>query len=177
MGEETDVRIIPFRGEYYKLAASSSHRLGEGADLSGARSQRFPFLGVHYTRNIHGYVEAGPNAVLAWAREGYRKRQRQPGRNSGRADVPRFLEDDRPKHWRTGMQGDAPFLQQVSVRGRPTEADTRNTVLATWNPAVAEYEPRPCRHRAPSWTIFTSCAGRRRCTCLTLLRRAPRLRW
>ncbi len=64
------VQIVPFRGEYYKVAAE------RGALIKGliypVPDPRFPFLGVHFTRSIHGYVEAGPNAVLAFAREGYR---------------------------------------------------------------------------------------------------------
>ena len=68
MGLRPDVRLIPFRGEYYSLG--SGVPAGAGADLSGAGSQ-FPFLGVHFTKRIQGGYEAGPNAVLAFAREGY----------------------------------------------------------------------------------------------------------
>lgn len=68
-GEVRTTRIVPFRGEYYMLNA-------EGAGLVRnliypVPDPKFPFLGVHYTRMIHGGVEAGPNAVLATAREGY----------------------------------------------------------------------------------------------------------
>ena len=72
MGENVDVRIIPFRGEYYTLRPESQH-LVSGL-VYPVPDPRFPFLGVHYTRNIHGQVEAGPNAVLALKREGYRKK-------------------------------------------------------------------------------------------------------
>ena len=71
MGEDVDVRIVPFRGEYYTLKPES-HHLVSGL-VYPVPDPRFPFLGVHFTRNIHGYVEAGPNAVLALKREGYRK--------------------------------------------------------------------------------------------------------
>jgi (S)-2-hydroxyglutarate dehydrogenase len=69
-GDEPGVMIIPFRGEYYDL-------LPERASLVRALiypvpDPRFPFLGVHFTRRITGKVDAGPNAVLAFAREGYR---------------------------------------------------------------------------------------------------------
>lgn len=67
-----DVRIVPFRGEYYRLAPESEHLVK--ALIYPVPDPRFPFLGVHFTRNIRGFVEAGPNAVLAYAREGYRKR-------------------------------------------------------------------------------------------------------
>ncbi len=101
MGEETDVRIIPFRGEYYKLV-ESSHDLVKGL-IYPVPDPRFPFLGVHYTRNIHGYVEAGPNAVLAWAREGYRKSDISLGETAGALAFPGFWKMT-AKHWRTGMK-------------------------------------------------------------------------
>jgi (S)-2-hydroxyglutarate dehydrogenase len=65
------VRIVPFRGEYYKLKAGRQHLVRNL--IYPVPDPKFPFLGVHFTRMIHGGVEAGPNAVLAFAREGYRK--------------------------------------------------------------------------------------------------------
>ncbi len=70
-GETSPVKIIPFRGEYYQLQPGS-HSLVRHL-IYPVPDPAFPFLGVHFTRLIHGGVEAGPNAVLAWAREGYRK--------------------------------------------------------------------------------------------------------
>jgi L-2-hydroxyglutarate oxidase LhgO len=69
-GVRPDVRIIPFRGEYYFLRPERSH-LVRGL-IYPVPDPEFPFLGVHFTRTVHGRVEAGPNAVLAFAREGYR---------------------------------------------------------------------------------------------------------
>ena len=69
-GENRDVRIVPFRGEYYLLKASAQHLVRHL--VYPVPNPEFPFLGVHYTRMIQGGVEAGPNAVLAFAREGYR---------------------------------------------------------------------------------------------------------
>jgi L-2-hydroxyglutarate oxidase len=69
--DDIDVQIVPFRGEYYKIAPERGSRI-KGL-IYPVPDPRFPFLGVHFTRSIHGYVEAGPNAVLAFAREGYRK--------------------------------------------------------------------------------------------------------
>ena len=66
------VRIVPFRGDYYTLLRSARH-LVRGL-LYPVPDARFPFLGVHFTRRIDGEVWAGPNAVLAFAREGYRRR-------------------------------------------------------------------------------------------------------
>lgn len=70
-GMRPDVRIIPFRGEYYQLKPqrrSLVHNL-----IYPVPDPDMPFLGVHFTRMIDGAVEAGPNAVLAWKREGYRR--------------------------------------------------------------------------------------------------------
>lgn len=64
-------RIIPFRGEYYKVAPEKQHLVRNL--IYPVPDPAFPFLGVHFTRMIKGGVEAGPNAVLAFAREGYRK--------------------------------------------------------------------------------------------------------
>jgi (S)-2-hydroxyglutarate dehydrogenase len=70
-GERREVRILPFRGEYYKLRPERRH-LARNL-IYPVADPTFPFLGVHFTRLIHGGMEAGPNAVLATAREGYRK--------------------------------------------------------------------------------------------------------
>jgi L-2-hydroxyglutarate oxidase LhgO len=70
-GERLDMRIVPFRGEYFKLRPERQHLVRNL--IYPVPDPRFPFLGVHFTRLIHGGVEAGPNAVLAFAREGYRK--------------------------------------------------------------------------------------------------------
>lgn len=68
-GVEPEVRIIPFRGEYYELIPERRHLVRHL--IYPVPDARFPFLGVHLTRTIHGSVEAGPNAVLAFRREGY----------------------------------------------------------------------------------------------------------
>jgi (S)-2-hydroxyglutarate dehydrogenase len=70
-GEKREVRIVPFRGEYYQIKAERRHLVRNL--IYPVPDPQFPFLGVHFTRLIHGGIEAGPNAVLAFAREGYRK--------------------------------------------------------------------------------------------------------
>jgi L-2-hydroxyglutarate oxidase len=75
-GEPRRSRIVPFRGEYYEL--NERGRLLVRNLIYPVPDPKFPFLGVHFTRMIHGGVEAGPNAVLAFAREGYRKRDISP---------------------------------------------------------------------------------------------------
>ncbi|MGF6408691.1 L-2-hydroxyglutarate oxidase [Paraburkholderia tuberum] len=67
-----DLKIVPFRGEYYELRPDRRHLVKHL--IYPVPNPNFPFLGVHYTRMIGGHVEAGPNAVLAFKREGYRKR-------------------------------------------------------------------------------------------------------
>jgi L-2-hydroxyglutarate oxidase len=69
-GSKEEHRIIPFRGEYYKLAPAR-HSLVRNL-IYPVPDPAFPFLGVHFTRMMNGGVEAGPNAVFALAREGYR---------------------------------------------------------------------------------------------------------
>lgn len=70
-GEERRTRIVPFRGEYYQLKPASTGLVKNL--IYPVPDPAFPFLGVHFTRMIQGGVEAGPNAILATAREGYRK--------------------------------------------------------------------------------------------------------
>jgi L-2-hydroxyglutarate oxidase len=70
-GERREMRILPFRGEYYKIRADRQHLVRHL--IYPVPDPSFPFLGVHFSRMIHGGIEAGPNAVLATAREGYRK--------------------------------------------------------------------------------------------------------
>jgi L-2-hydroxyglutarate oxidase len=75
-GARTGMKIIPFRGEYYELVPERRH-LVRGL-IYPVPNPNFPFLGVHFTRMIDGTVHAGPNAVLALKREGYRKTDIDP---------------------------------------------------------------------------------------------------
>jgi L-2-hydroxyglutarate oxidase len=75
-GEKREVRIIPFRGEYYKIKPERQSLVRNL--IYPVPDPQFPFLGVHFTRLIGGGIEAGPNAVLAFAREGYRKTDFNP---------------------------------------------------------------------------------------------------
>lgn len=69
-GARDPAKIVPFRGEYYKLKPDRQHLVRNL--IYPVPNPRFPFLGVHFTRLMRGGIEAGPNAVLAFAREGYR---------------------------------------------------------------------------------------------------------
>lgn len=74
-GEKPESQIVPFRGEYFKLKPDRQHLVKHL--IYPVPDPTYPFLGVHFTRLIHGGIEAGPNAVLALGREAYRKTQIQ----------------------------------------------------------------------------------------------------
>ena len=69
-GQKPAAKIIPFRGEYYQIKKERQHLVRHL--IYPVPDSKFPFLGVHFTRLVHGGIEAGPNAVLAFAREGYK---------------------------------------------------------------------------------------------------------
>ena len=93
------VRIVPFRGEYYKLAPQRES-LVKGL-IYPVPDPAFPFLGVHFTRMIRGGVEAGPNAVLSFKREGYRKTDFDAREAWSTLSFPGFWRLA-SKYWRTG---------------------------------------------------------------------------
>ena len=99
-GVTSPVRIVPFRGEYYRLRPSRNGLVR--ALIYPVPDPRFPFLGVHFTRGIDGTVEAGPNAVLAFAREGYRRSTIRPRELMGTLAAPGFRRLART-YWRTGL--------------------------------------------------------------------------
>jgi L-2-hydroxyglutarate oxidase LhgO len=99
MGVTPEVRIIPFRGEYYMLRPER-RSLVRGL-IYPVPDPEFPFLGVHFTRTIHGDVEAGPNAVLAFAREGYSLGTVRLGEFLGTLGYSGFWHMAR-KYWRVG---------------------------------------------------------------------------
>ena len=99
-GEKLGVRIIPVRGEYYTLRPDI-HHLVSGL-IYPVPDPQFPFLGVHFTRNIKGHVEAGPNAVMALRREGYRKRDFSLGESLGNLAYPGFWKMAM-KYWKIGL--------------------------------------------------------------------------
>ena len=99
-GGDPGTRIVPFRGEYYEISEERSG-LVRGL-IYPVPDPEFPFLGVHFTRRIQGGVEAGPNAVLAFSREGYRKSQVRPRDLAETLFYPGFWRLAR-KYWRTGF--------------------------------------------------------------------------
>jgi L-2-hydroxyglutarate oxidase LhgO len=99
-GDAWEPTIVPFRGEYYRLAPERES-LVNGL-LYPVPDPAYPFLGIHFTRRIHGGVDVGPNAVLALAREGYRRRDIRLGDVADTLRSRGFTALVR-KHWRMGV--------------------------------------------------------------------------
>lgn len=99
-GAQADLQIVPFRGEYYTIAP---HRCSLVKNLIyPVPDPALPFLGVHFTRTIDGLVEAGPNAVLAFAREGYKKSDFVAQDFRETLTFPGFWKMAR-RYWQTGI--------------------------------------------------------------------------
>jgi len=95
-GGDPGCRIIPFRGEYHRLRPDREHLVRHL--IYPLPEPGFPFLGVHFTRRVDGGIDAGPNAVLAFAREGYRLRKVSPRDLAGALSYPglwRFMSHHR----------------------------------------------------------------------------------
>jgi L-2-hydroxyglutarate oxidase LhgO len=98
-GSAPPVRIVPFRGEYYELVPERANLVR--ALIYPVPDPAFPFLGVHFTRMVQGGVEAGPNAVLSFKREGYRKTDFDAREAWDTLSYAGFWRLAR-KYWRTG---------------------------------------------------------------------------
>ena len=99
-GQQPDVKILPFRGEYFQLKPEARHLCRNL--IYPVPDPSFPFLGVHFTRMTDGTVECGPNAVLAYAREGYRKTDVNPRDLAESLTYPGFWRLA-ARHWKTGL--------------------------------------------------------------------------
>ena len=100
-GDDPGMLLVPFRGEYYDLAAARQ-KLVRGL-IYPVPDPRYPFLGVHFTRRIQGNVDAGPNAVLAFRREGYRWRDFDLGEAMEMFLDAGFQAMAR-QHWKNGLK-------------------------------------------------------------------------
>jgi L-2-hydroxyglutarate oxidase len=98
--QKINFQIIPFRGEYFELRKEKESLVKNL--IYPVPDPNFPFLGVHFTRMVHGGVEAGPNAVLAFKREGYKKSDIDLMELSETLRWPGFQKVAR-KYWRTGL--------------------------------------------------------------------------
>lgn len=98
-GEKPDLQILPFRGEYYELKPEREHLVRNL--IYPVPNPNFPFLGVHFTRMIQGGIEAGPNAVLAFRREGYSRWDLNVKELAETLTFPGFRKIAR-RYWRDG---------------------------------------------------------------------------
>jgi L-2-hydroxyglutarate oxidase len=110
-GVRTGMRIIPFRGEYYGLGPGRRHLVRNM--VYPVPDPRFPFLGVHFTRTVGGEIEAGPNAVLGLAREGYTRAKVNPADLAEILGYPAFWRLARA-NWRTGL---SEIVRSLNRRG------------------------------------------------------------
>jgi L-2-hydroxyglutarate oxidase LhgO len=99
-GAEPEVMIVPFRGEYYHLIPQRLSLVR--ALIYPVPDPQFPFLGVHFTRRVNGMVDAGPNAVLAFRREGYKRTDFSLPDLASSLAFPGFWRMS-AKHWRSGL--------------------------------------------------------------------------
>ena len=135
LGHEPDLKVLPFRGEYWGLSETAAGLVR--GHVYPVPDPRLPHLGVHFTRNVAGRVELGPNAVWAWGREAY-------GRLSGR--FPDALEALSYRgfrrlaqaHWRTAVEEQWRSLDRRSVvrkaRAMLPELEVRD--LETWRSGI-----------------------------------------
>jgi L-2-hydroxyglutarate oxidase len=100
-GVAPKIRILPFRGEFYTLRPEAEHLI-RGL-IYPIADPNFPFLGVHFTKLIHGGFECGPNAILSWAREGYRPTDINLRDMAEWLAFPGFWRMA-AKHWRMGLE-------------------------------------------------------------------------
>ena len=155
------MRIIPFRGEYFELAPEQEH-LVKGL-IYPVPDPTLPFLGVHLTRMIDGGVHAGPNAVLALAREGY------TWGDVDRRDVadslrwPGLWRLGR-RYWRTGVDEVARSISRAKFLAslRELVPDLPDGCLVPSPPGCAR---RRCVGTARWSTTSTTSAASARCTC------------
>jgi L-2-hydroxyglutarate oxidase LhgO len=113
-GEKPDVNIIPFRGEYYDLVPERASLVR--SLIYPIPDPQFPFLGVHFTRRIDGSVDAGPNAVFAFRREGYRRTDFNLSEFAGALTFPGFWRMA-AGNWKSGLaEFQRSFSKQTFVR-------------------------------------------------------------
>jgi len=141
-GDDVGARIVPFRGEYYELVPDRRD-LVRGL-VYPVPDPSFPFLGVHFTKMIDGSVHAGPNAVLAWAREGYRKRDVVP---ADLAETLRYVGFRRlaAEHWKAGAAEVArSFSKELFTRSlRRLVPEVRRADLVATHAGVRAQALRP----------------------------------
>jgi L-2-hydroxyglutarate oxidase len=113
-GGRPSTQIIPFRGEYYEVIPERRHLVR--ALIYPVPDTRFPFLEVHFTKRVDGRVDAGPNAVLVFKREGYRRRDLSLRDIAAEFSFPGFWRMSQ-RYWRMGLaELHRSFSQRAFVR-------------------------------------------------------------
>jgi L-2-hydroxyglutarate oxidase len=154
-GLDPGVHIVPFRGEYYELKPERASLVRNL--IYPVPDPRFPFLGVHFTRMIGGGVEAGPNAVLAFKREGYRKSDVSVKDIADLVGYGGFWKMS-SRYWKMGM---AEFWRSYNDQAFVT-ALQRDSGIETRRRGAggSERARRRSMSTAACWMIYTSCVHR-----------------
>ena len=147
-GEKPAAKIVPFRGEYFELKPEAHHFCKNL--IYPVPDPNFPFLGVHFTRMIDGSVECGPNAVLAFAREGYKKTDLNIADLAESLTYPGFLQDG-GEILADGDGRDVAVGEQGRVCEGARSASCRRSAPSTWSPRRRACARRPSPARA-AWS-------------------------
>ena len=142
-GTDPEVKIIPFRGEYYEVDPSKRSLVRNL--IYPVPDPQFPFLGVHFTRRIDGAIEAGPNAVLAFKREGYKKTDFSP------ADVVETLRF--PGFWRMASRY---CLTGMGEMWRSLRKEAFVTALRRLVPELTAADVRPAESGVRAQAVDTT---------------------
>ena len=166
-GERPEVQIVPFRGEYYDLVPERAGLVR--ALIYPVPDPKFPFLGVHFTRRIHGGVDAGPNAIFAFKREGYRARDFSLRDTAESLMFPGFWRVA-AKHWRMGKDEARRSVNKASfVEGlQRLVPEVRRRI---WCRAGRACGRRRFTGRGRWWMIFSFRRASACCICITCHRR------
>ena len=151
-GMTPDAKIVPFRGEYYELIPAAEHLCRNL--IYPVPDPAFPFLGVHFTRMAVGGVECGPNAVLAFAREGYHLSDINLRDLAESLTYPGFLRMA-ARHWKMGM---GEMWRSISKRAFVTSLQRLVPEIRAehLHPAPAGVRRRLLPPTAAWWTILRS---------------------
>ena len=173
-GIDEPVRIVPFRGEYHRLQPDKQG-LVKGL-VYPVPDPQFPFLGVHFTPTVHGRVEVGPNAVLAFARQGYRQSDVNVRDLYEVFSYGGFWAMAR-RHWKRPRCRSCGARSTSAPSPASSSVSFRRSSPATWCTAAPACAPRRYRPAASWWTTSSSPSPRVLSTCSTRPPRAPLRRW
>jgi L-2-hydroxyglutarate oxidase len=157
-GLDPGLRIVPFRGEYYRLTAESEGLVRNL--IYPVPDPRLPFLGVHFTRKLGGGVEVGPNAVLAWSRQRYGRASfswRDAWATLSYGGFWRLIS----RHWRFGVGELHRSLSKAAFARWTTSASSRPSACCTCStrPRPPQQPPSPSAATSPPSPPASSSRG------------------